>query len=203
VVGYNSTVISTSSDPMTIYKNQFDALHSTSPTSPTSNTPTEFLPGEYTFPFQISIPSDLSTTDATKLISREFVWMYHLTTTAVPASVTKGTTFSSLFQKRKTIHMPLVLRKAVLDPSGGNSVRCSVGRKDGEEEFRATIFVPEVMNVTQTIVPVMVQMKAVGGRGNGGKGRFWVKEIEAQAMQTEKIIHNSPEAFQSLEGLRR
>ncbi|KAK3807400.1 MAG: hypothetical protein J3R72DRAFT_499474 [Linnemannia gamsii] len=172
VVGYNSTVISTSSDPMTIYKNQFDALHSTSLTSPTSNTPTEFLPGEYTFPFQIGIPSDLSTTDATRLISREFIWMYHLTTTAVPASVTKGTTFSSLFQKRKTIHMPLVLRKSV-------------------------------MNVTQTIVPVMVQLKAIGGKGNGGKGKFWVKEIEAQAMQTEKIIHNSPEAFQSLEGLRR
>ncbi|KAG0257611.1 hypothetical protein BGZ95_005183 [Linnemannia exigua] len=201
VVGYNSPIISTSSDPMTIYKNQFDALHSTS--SP-SNTPTEFLPGAYTFPFQISIPSELSTTDSTKLISQEFIWMYHLTTTAVPASITKGTTFSSLFQKRKTIHMPLVLRKAVIDPSSGNSVRCSAGRKDGEEEFRVAIFVPAVINVTQTIVPIMVQMKAIGGRGeNGGKGRFWVKEIQAQAMQTEKIIHNSPEAFQSMEGLRR
>ncbi|KAF9117453.1 hypothetical protein BGW39_002166 [Mortierella sp. 14UC] len=197
VVGYNSEIISTSSDPMTIYKNHFDAI-------PTSSTPKEFLPGAYTFPFQIAIPSDLSTTDSAKLISQAFIWMYHLTTTAVPASITKGTTFSSLFQKRKTVHMPLVLRKVVIDPSGGNSFRCNAGRKaeraeDGE--FRAVISVPQVVNVKQTIVPVTVQLKAVGGKERK-KSKFWVKEIQAQAIQTEKIIHNSPEAFKAMEGLR-
>ncbi|KAF9900335.1 hypothetical protein EC991_007468 [Linnemannia zychae] len=197
VVGYNSEVVSTSSDPMTIYKNHFDAI-------PASSAPKEFLPGTYTFPLQIAIPSDLSTTDSTKLISQDFIWVYHLTTIAVPASITKGTTFSSLFQKRKTVHMPLVLRKAVIDPSGGNSFRCAAGRKaDREEdgEFRAVIFVPQIVNVKQTIVPVTVQLRAIGGK-EGKKSKFWVKEIEAQAIQTEKIIHNSPEAFEAMAGLR-
>ncbi|KAG0281048.1 hypothetical protein BGZ96_001313 [Linnemannia gamsii] len=168
VVGYRSTVISTSSEPMTIYSYQFDAI--TPPSQ--STTPTEYTPGEYTFPFQLSIPSDLSTTDATKLISQEFIWMYQLTTTAVPANLTKGSTITSLFQKKKTVQMPLLLRKCVVEPSGG-------GR--------------------QSIVPVTVQLK-----GTGGKGKKWrVKEVQAQMIQTEKVVHNSPEAYHSMEGLRR
>ncbi|KAF9931409.1 hypothetical protein FBU30_010245 [Linnemannia zychae] len=201
VVGYRSTVISTSSDPMTIYKNQFDAISSS----------TEYIPGDYTFPFQLAIPSDLSTTDSTKLISQEFIWMYHLTTTAVPAHITRGTTITSLFQKRKTIQQPLVLRKIVVDPSGGNSTRFNAKREGPAGEggdFRMVIYVPQVVNVRQSIVPIKVLMKASDGNGNGRigtdrKGRFLVKEIQAQMIQTEKIIHNSPEAYESMEGLRR
>ncbi|KAK3807404.1 MAG: hypothetical protein J3R72DRAFT_99982 [Linnemannia gamsii] len=200
VVEYSSTFVSTSSEPMTIYKDQFDAI-------PTSPAPTEFLPGAYTFPFQIAIPSGLSTTDSTKLISHEFSWTYHLTTTAVPASIAKGTVLTSLFQKRKTIQQALTLRKVVGDPFDGNSVRCNTGRwgeseKDGE--FRVVIFVPKIVNVKQTIVPVTVQLQAIGGRGRDEKkkGKFWVKEIQAQAMQTEKIVYSSPEAYQSMKEMR-
>lgn len=195
VVGYRSTVVSTSSDPMTIYRNQFDAI----PAS--SSSPTEYTPGDYTFPFQLGIPSDLSTTDSTKLVSQEFIWMYHLTTTAVPANLTKGSTITSLFQKRKTIQMPLVLRKCVVEQSGRNTVRCNARRDGGSERaggFMAVIFVPQVVNVKQTIVPVTVQMK-----GTGGGKRWKVKEIQAQMIQTEKVVHNSPEAYHSMEGLRR
>ncbi|KAF9116840.1 hypothetical protein BGX30_005823 [Mortierella sp. GBA39] len=194
VVGYRSTVVSTSSDPMTIYRNQFDAI-------PSSSSPTEYTPGDYTFPFQLAIPSDLSTTDSTKLVSQEFIWMYHLTTIAVPANLTKGSTISSLFQKRKTIQMPLELRKCVVEQSGRNSVRCNAKRDGGSEKeggFMAVIFVPQVVNVKQTIVPITVQMK-----GSGGGKRWRVKEIQAQMIQTEKVVHNSPEAYQSMEGLRR
>ncbi|KAF9149449.1 hypothetical protein BG015_008760 [Linnemannia schmuckeri] len=196
VVGYRSTVVSTSSDPMTIYRNQFDVIPLP------SATPMEYAPGDYKFPFQLAIPSDLSTTDSTKLISQEFIWMYHLTTTAIPANLTKGSTITSLFQKRKTIQMPLILRKCVVEQSGGNTVRCNArraGEKEGDE-FKAVIFVPQVVNVKQTIVPVTVQMKGTGG----GKSRRWrVKEIQAQMIQTEKVVHNSPEAYHSMEGLRR
>ncbi|KAG0269901.1 hypothetical protein BGZ95_001858 [Linnemannia exigua] len=184
---------------MTIYKSQFDAI-------PISSAPTEFLPGAYTFPFQIFIPSDLSTTNSTKLISQEFIWKYHLTTTAVPATTIKGTTFTSLFQKRKTIQQTITLRKVAVDLSGGNSVRYNAGRK-GESvkdgEFRVVIFVPQVVHVKQTIVPVTVQLQAIGGRGRDEKkGKFWVKEIQAQAIQTEKIMYSSPEAYQSMKGMR-
>ncbi|KAF9537576.1 hypothetical protein EC957_007956 [Mortierella hygrophila] len=195
VVGYRSSVVSTSSDPIAIYRNQFDAISSSSSSS------TEYTPGDYTFPFQLAIPSDLSTTDSTKLVSQEFIWMYHLTTNAVPANLTKGSTINSLFQKRKTIQMPLVLRKCVVEQSGRNSVRCNA-RRDGRSEkdggFMAVIFVPQVVNVKQTIVPVTVQMK-----GSGGGKRWRVKEIQAQMIQTEKVVHNSPEAYNSMEGLRR
>ncbi|KAF8940507.1 hypothetical protein BGZ47_007724 [Haplosporangium gracile] len=195
VVGYRATVVSTTSDPMTIYRNQFDAI-------PLPSTiPTEYIPGDYKFPFQLAIPSDLSTTDATKMISQEFIWIYHLTTTAIPANLTKGSTITSLFQKRKTVQMPLVLRKCVVEQSGGNSVRCNArraGEKEGDE-FNAVIFVPRVVNVEQTIVPVTVQMKGTDG---GGSKRWRVKEIQAQMVQTEKVVHNSPEAYDSMEGLR-
>ncbi|KAF9123666.1 hypothetical protein BGW39_008795 [Mortierella sp. 14UC] len=201
VVGYNTAFVSTSSQPVPMYKNQFDAI-------PTTSTPTEFLPGAYTFPFQIAIPSDLSATDSTKLISQEFSWAYHLTTTAVLASVAKGITFTSLFQKRKTIQQPLTLRRVVLDPSrGSSSVRSNAGRK-GERvedgEFKAAIFVPQVVNIKQTIVPVTVQLMALGGRGRDEKKKseFWVKEIQAQAIQTEKIMHTSTEVYQSMAGMR-
>ncbi|KAG0371969.1 hypothetical protein BGX24_000919 [Mortierella sp. AD032] len=200
VIDYTATYVSTSSEPMTKYKNQFDAI-------PTSSAPTEFLPGAYTFPFQIAIPSDLSTTDSTKLIFQQFSWKYHLTTTAVPGSTAKGTVLTSLFQKRKTIQQALTLRNVVDDPFGGNSIRCSNAGRKGESEkdgeFRVVIFVPKIVNVKQTIVPVTVQLQAIGGRGrNEKKGKFWVKEIQAQAMQTEKIMYSSSEAYRSMKGIR-
>lgn len=127
--------------------------------------------------------------------------MYHLTTTAVPATLTKGSTITSLFQKRKTVQLPLVLRKCVVEPSGGGRVRCNARRKGENEgnEFKAVIFVPQVVNVKQTLVPVTVQLKGTGGRGK----RWRVKEVQAQMIQTEKVVHNSPEAYHSMEGLRR
>jgi hypothetical protein len=36
-------------------------------------------------------------------------------------------------------------------------------------EFRAVIFVPQVVNVKQTNVPIIVQLRAAGGKG--GKER--------------------------------
>ncbi|KAF9909835.1 hypothetical protein EC991_008006 [Linnemannia zychae] len=200
VVGFSSAYVSASSEPVTMYKNQFDAV-------PTTSTPTEFLPGAYTFPFQITIPSDLSTTDSTKLISQEFSWSYRLTTTAVPTSSGKGVALTSLFQKRKTIQQLLTLRRVYPNPSGGSSVRSLAGRKGEREEdgeIKVAIFVPQVVNVKQTIVPVTVQLMALRGRGGDEKrkSKFWVKEIQAQGIQTEKITHNSSEVFHSLVGLR-
>ncbi|KAI8595333.1 hypothetical protein EDD21DRAFT_45279, partial [Dissophora ornata] len=175
LVRYDSFAVSTQSDPIHLYKTQFHAIDS----------PTTYPPGDYSFPFQLSIPSDLAATESTKLSSHLLLWGYDLVTNAIPA--TSGNRVSSLFQKRKVAHQALTLRKVMVEPSMGEPFRYGA-KRDGE--FETSIWVPKIVSINQCRIPLSVLLRSLGGEA------YRVKEVNVVALQMEKILFDSKEAYE-------
>ncbi|KAG0196825.1 hypothetical protein BGX28_009702 [Mortierella sp. GBA30] len=205
-VRYDSAIVSAQSDPVPLYRTEFNALEASAPVAPPvgpstsslfspASTPKTFNPGDYSFPFQLQVPSDLAATESTKLQSNLLFWAYELITTAVP---------SSLFQKRKTAYQPVKLRKVLVQPSTmslDDDVAYAYFSTKRGDEFETSIHIPKVVNICQEngqAFPLVVQLKPREGYADD----YQVKEIQAVAVQTEKIVFDSKNAIKDMTGIR-
>ncbi|KAF9112131.1 hypothetical protein BGX27_003944 [Mortierella sp. AM989] len=75
---------------------------------------TLYNPGEYTFPFQLSLPGDLATTDSYKLSRNTLYWDYYLVSSGTP---------SSLISRRKETKQRLQIRRVHVEPSSSSETK--------------------------------------------------------------------------------
>ncbi|KAF9363120.1 hypothetical protein BGX34_004840 [Mortierella sp. NVP85] len=139
---------------------------------PIINAPTQYQPGEYSFPFQLTLPGDLVTTNSTKLKSSPLDWTFELFTTATP---------TGLFNRRKIFRQPLTLKRLHVPPSDTSAVRYSAKRSG---QFECSIHSPRFISTQQKQLFYGVLLRPQGEA-------FRVKEIIAQAIQSEQINFNT------------
>jgi hypothetical protein len=139
---------------------------------PIINAPTQYQPGEYSFPFQLTLPGDLVTTNSTKLKSSPLDWTFELFTTATP---------TGLFNRRKVLRQPLTLKRIHIPPSDTSAVRYSAKRSG---QFECSIYSPRFISTQQKQLFYGVLLRPHGEA-------FRVKEIIAQAIQSEQIDFNT------------
>ncbi|KAF9104872.1 hypothetical protein BGX27_009917 [Mortierella sp. AM989] len=132
------------------------------------NAPVQYQPGEHTFPFRLSLPGDLATTDAQRLKSDAFLWAYELVTSCVP---------SGLFSRRKVIRQPLTLRRVHVPPSDTSSVRYGAKRAG---EFECSLYLPKYVTSQESKMGLRAFLHPLSRSHK-------VKEILAQAIQSEKL----------------
>ncbi|KAF9428517.1 hypothetical protein BGZ94_002098 [Podila epigama] len=132
------------------------------------DTPTTYVPGDYTFTFDLSIPGDLATTKSSKLKNNALHWGYDLITSVIPMG---------LFSRRKMVRQTLELRRVLVLPSDMNDMRYSAKRVG---EFECFLYVPKLVDVTQEKIQVRIYMHSL-------EIRHRVKDVQALVIQTEKI----------------
>ncbi|KAG0371850.1 hypothetical protein BGX24_001094 [Mortierella sp. AD032] len=110
VFGSHPTAVrSIKNDPVTLHRIEFQAIATT----------TLYQPGDYTIPFQISIPGNISTTDCSLLKTSCLVWGYELITVAVP---------SGILGRRKTARQPISFKRLLVQQSDLSDARYSAKR---------------------------------------------------------------------------
>ncbi|KAG0360816.1 hypothetical protein BC939DRAFT_448525 [Gamsiella multidivaricata] len=144
---------------------------------------TQYQPGEYTFPFQLSLPGDLVTTASSSLKSSILTWTYELISTAMP---------TGLFARRRVAHQPLALKRVNVQPSDTSSVRYGVKRPD---EFECSMYAPKFIGAQETKIHLSVYSHPY-------KHTYRVKEILAQAIQMEKVCFDSRQLEKSIRRIK-
>ncbi|KAG0315963.1 hypothetical protein BGZ97_007653 [Linnemannia gamsii] len=154
----SSTMRAVRNDPITLQRIETQAIKTT----------TLYQPGDYTIPFQISIPGNISTTDCSQLKTVSLIWGYELITVAVP---------SSLLGRRKTIRQPITFKRLLVPQSDLSDTRYSAKRPN---EIECSMFVPKFMSATDTKISARVFMHPLTPASR-------VKSVVAMAIQQEKI----------------
>ncbi|KAF9190786.1 hypothetical protein BGZ49_003663 [Haplosporangium sp. Z 27] len=160
--------VSSSSDAVNICRVEDTLINETS---------IQYQPGEYTFPFRLSLPGDLTTTDSMQLKSNNLLWAYELVTSAVP---------SGLFLRRKVLRKSIKLRRVHVPPSETQSTRYAAKRQEG---FECSLYAPKIISSQDTKVYLSAFLHPYNESHR-------VKEIVVQGIQTEK-------AYFDLEGEMR
>ncbi|KAF9993807.1 hypothetical protein BGZ79_001482 [Entomortierella chlamydospora] len=145
------------------------------------NAPTQYLPGDYTFAFRLSLPGDLATTDSTQLKSNGLLWAYELVTSAVP---------SGLFIRRKVLRQSVKLKRVHVPPSEISAVRYGAKRLG---DFECSLYAPKFISSQET----KMNLKAFLHPFNHSHK---VKEVLVQAIQTEKVDFDVDSALRAQEG---
>ncbi|KAG0278627.1 hypothetical protein BGZ96_002317 [Linnemannia gamsii] len=152
------TIRAVKNDPISLHRIEIQAI----------KTATLYQPGDYTIPFQISIPGNISTTDCSRLKTVNISWGYELITTAVP---------SSLLGRRKTVRQPITFKRLLVPQSDLSDTRYSAKRAN---EIECSMFVPKFMSATDTKISARVFMHPLNPASR-------VKSVVAMAIQQEKI----------------
>ncbi|KAG0324552.1 hypothetical protein BGZ99_001687 [Dissophora globulifera] len=139
---------------------------------PVITTPTLYQSGEYTLLFQMPLPGDLATIPCSQLKSDSLAWRYDLITSALP---------TGLFSRRKVIRQQLTLRRVQVPPSDTQNVRYGAKRAG---EFECSMYAPKFVSCSAKTIHLSVYMHPYNLSHS-------VKEIQAQAIQTEKISFDS------------
>ncbi|KAG0222060.1 hypothetical protein B0O80DRAFT_503452 [Mortierella sp. GBAus27b] len=132
-------------------------------------TPTLYGPGEHSFPFQLSLPGDLATTDSTKITSPPMNWVYELITSEVHGG--------RLLSRKNDYHQPLSLKRLHVPPSDMTPARFSTKRAD---QIDCTILAPKFLSSQEKRIHFVVHLHPY-------KEAFRIKEISAQAIQRDQI----------------
>ncbi|KAG0054535.1 hypothetical protein BGZ83_011035 [Gryganskiella cystojenkinii] len=149
--------------------------------------PTEFQPGTKTYPFQIEIPGDLTTTDSRKLKYKGVYWRYQLIATAIPnARLSKKMEVKNDFNLRRMyVPPPSTSLLTSLTENIGQTV---VGRRN---EIRCSVFSPKTVAILDHIghdaedtrnrlVDVKVKLFPQSDQ-------FQATEVRVKAVQKEQI----------------
>src|SRR5690349_9588324 len=97
-IKFGKAVLSVKSEPINIDRVEHILLTS----------PTHYLPGEYTLPFQLDIPGDIATTDSSSLLQSSISWEYFLVSSWTPVG---------LMSRRKEFRKKLWMRRVQVEPS--------------------------------------------------------------------------------------
>lgn len=172
-VNYATIVLVTSSDPVPLYTVEFQAI----------DKPTQYEPGTYSYPFTLSIPNELPTTDSAKLKDESLSWKYAIRTYAIP---------SSLFIRRKIIHQEIKFKRFYVMPSDGTRMRCS-GKREGA--FECLLDGPKFIRCQDNTVTISAFL-------HPHSDKYRVKDLEASITQTEVVRFTHKVAEESLKSLR-
>ncbi|GJJ70820.1 hypothetical protein EMPS_03170 [Entomortierella parvispora] len=172
-VDYPTLVVVARSDPVPISKVDFNAI----------DTPTQYKPGTYSYPFTLSLPSDLPTTESAKLKDGSICWKYEIQTCAVP---------TGLFLRRKMIREEVTLRRFHVAPSDSANMKCTGKRKD---LFECSLDGPKFITIQDHRVRVNAFLHPYSSQ-------YKVKDLEASITQTETVRFASKEAESSLRNIR-
>jgi len=110
--------------------------------------PTFYLPGVHTFPFQLSIPTDIPTTDASKMPPHNFLLEYYLVTTAVP---------TGLLSRKKERKQRLTLRRVHVEQSSISNALFGAKRPN---KIECSMYAPKFLPLGQDSVVLNVFMHA-------------------------------------------
>ncbi|KAK5828813.1 hypothetical protein F5H01DRAFT_10240 [Linnemannia elongata] len=158
---FASTAVTTrtiKSEPITLHRIEVQAI----------KTATLYQPGDYTIPFQISIPGNISTTDCSLIKTFSLIWGYELVTVAAP---------SSLLGRRKVLRQPITFKRLLVPQSDLSDARYSAKRPN---EIECSMFVPKFISTTDTKISARVFMHPLISASR-------VKSVVAMAIQQEKI----------------
>lgn len=167
-ISNSTTIRAVRSDPISLHRIEIQAI----------KTATLYQPGDYTIPFQISIPGNISATDCSRLKTASLVWGYELITMAVP---------SSLLSRRKTVRQPITFKRLLVPQSDLSDARYSAKRAN---EIECSMFVPKFMSTTDTKISARVFMHPLTPASR-------VKSVVAMAIQQEKISIKSKNLAES------
>ncbi|KAF9916930.1 hypothetical protein BX616_002415 [Lobosporangium transversale] len=169
-ITYSTTMVTMKSEAVTISRSEFNVISATTP----------YLPGEYSFPFRITLPGDLASSAAgSKLKSGAVVWGYELVTLAVP---------TGLFARRKVQRQPLYLKRVHVPPSDTSNVRYGA-RRPGN--FECSIYAPKFISCQETTVRLSIYLHPF-------HQTYGVKEILAHIIQIEKVTFNAKKITDSV-----
>lgn len=160
-LAFASTAVTTrtiKSEPITLHRIEVQAI----------KTATLYQPGDYTIPFQISIPGNISTTDCSLIKTFSLIWGYELVTVAAP---------SSLLGRRKVLRQPITFKRLLVPQSDLSDARYSAKRPN---EIECSMFVPKFISTTDTKISARVFMHPLISASR-------VKSVVAMAIQQEKI----------------
>jgi hypothetical protein len=130
--------------------------------------PTHYLPGEYTFPFQLDIPGDIVTTDSSVLQMSSVSWEHSLVSSATPVG---------LMSRRKEFRQKLEMRRVQVEPSSTAFSHFEASR-DGQID--CSIHTSKFVALGQERLQVKLYMHAYSSQ-------FKVKEVLVGALQKEWI----------------
>ncbi|KAG0252391.1 hypothetical protein BG011_007008 [Mortierella polycephala] len=131
-------------------------------------TSTLYQPGDYSFPFNLSLPGDLATTDSAKLKSDSLIWGYDLVAYGTPAG---------LFARRKIVYKPVILKRLHVPPSDTSNARYSTKRPD---EFECSLYAPKFVSSDETKLHLSFYLHPYTRAHR-------VKEVLATAIQSEFV----------------
>ncbi|KAF9899525.1 hypothetical protein EC991_008770 [Linnemannia zychae] len=132
------------------------------------SSPTPYLPGEYTFPFQLDIPGDIVTTDSTSLNMSSISWEHFLVSSATPVG---------LMSRRKEFRKKIGLRRVQVEPS---SIALSQFGSSRDGQIDCSIHTCKFVALDQDRLRVRLYMHAYSSQ-------FRVKEVLVGAVQMECI----------------
>ncbi|KAF9082235.1 hypothetical protein BGX23_012659 [Mortierella sp. AD031] len=155
---YATTVRTIKGDPITLQRIEVQTISTT----------TLYQPGDYTIPFHMNIPGNISATDCSMLKTNNLVWGYELITVAVPAS---------LLGRRKTIRQPIKFKRLLVPQSDITDARFSAKRSN---EIECSMFVPKFLSSTETKISARVFLHPLNATSR-------VKTIVVMAIQQENI----------------
>ncbi|KAF9177926.1 hypothetical protein BGZ51_008279 [Haplosporangium sp. Z 767] len=153
-----STVVAVRTDAMCICRVESQVV----------GTSTLYQPGDYSFPFNLTLPGDLATTDSTKLKSDSLIWGYDLVAYGTPAG---------LFARRKIVYKPIILKRLHVPPSDISNARYSAKRPN---EFECSLYAPKFVSSDETKLHLSLYLHPYTRAHR-------VKEIFATAIQSELI----------------
>ncbi|KAF9346610.1 hypothetical protein BGX26_001872 [Mortierella sp. AD094] len=127
-----------------------------------------YLPGEYTFPFRLTLPGDIATTDSSKLLTKNTSWKYTLILSATP---------SGLIARRKEFKQPVKVRRLHVAPSSSCQARFTASRQN---QFDCSLFGPKIVTLGLEKISSSLFLHPY-------ITEYCVKEIQAYAFQNEWV----------------
>ncbi|KAF9927524.1 hypothetical protein FBU30_003116 [Linnemannia zychae] len=155
---YPNTIRSAKSDPITLHRIEIPAI----------KTPTQYQPGDYNIPFQLSLPGNISTIDCSKLKTESLVWGYELITVAAPAA---------LLSRRKIYKQPITFKRLLVPQSDISDSRFSAKRPN---EIDCSMAIPKFITLTDTKLSARIFLHPLNATSR-------VKNIVVMGIQQEKI----------------
>ncbi|KAG0100251.1 hypothetical protein BGZ93_003120 [Podila epicladia] len=159
---YNTSVVSVKSEAVNLCRSEHNIV----------DAPTTYQPGDYSFPFSLTIPGNLATTDSSKLKAGTFFWGYDLITCAVPVG---------LFARRKVSRQTVKVKRVSVQPSETADVRFGAKRAG---EFECSLYAPKVVNTAQNMVHASIYLHPFSQKHR-------VKDVQVIVIQTEKVDFDS------------
>lgn len=128
------------------------------------NEPTFFLAGEYTFPFHLTMPTDIPTTDVSKIPPHSLAVEYYLIATAVP---------TGLLSRKKEWKKRLTIKRVHVEQS---SVANSLFGAKRPDKIECSMYAPKFIQFGRDSVVLNVFMHAYSQQNR-------VKKIEVKMIQ--------------------